>query len=812
ITPSYIESNIRVFVRQIKKVAPLIRKVLLSMTFSFSDIPQVYEHHWGSLVKQLGQLADNVEYKIYSRPMRLEMQPTGLSYLMYADMDKKNDDSTLVLQIARRSASTLQYLCIQFSKLNNISPLIQSAAGDVQYPCLHTLRLEAAATFSLTKLQHLTIETEYCFGDDTPFRGNARSLLYLNLNLGPKVVEILKTHGVFTPLSHPKLHCLRLGQRSLPEQKLFTTNAEYIRYVLCIGPHAPVRDIKCSLHTPLFKSLVPVFGEYAKIQVLELPNTPLTFWDVIELTKALPLLSDLRTCFSPGSDLPDDLAEAELPAYVCKNYYPAGKRFRCWQLLILQGQSFEFAAKSVLLLALACPSFDYAAVPAANRPLFMAHMKKMITANEFKVHAPRLRRLLFGGWKNKITSGKAAQPEMDLMSLLTALTAPASRVPEYNAFYLVTSLEIKLHAWEVYTGEALSLLSAGLYSGVAFPVVSRLSIVLYFSGNRHGGFLPSNTEFNIGELVRRIKEMVPSVGHVVVNTQGGSTDGGSIRYYYFRLLVLKLIEISPMTAPDDPHGEVGYHIYAEQIHGFVKVTSPASRQALLLARQSAQTLQNLNLLPHRDMDVGLLLIHEGGKYVEYPCLEWLRLRLTKEHTVGQVLTGGIPFPRLRRLWIDAGFPFGDDVVFGGNGRMLESLSLVVSGEVAGILHGVFTEASYPLLRSVKILVSGTNGWADTECLRFAMSIGPHALVRRIERGRMVVWVGGSSGAGALGTTRCLTGGFATCVLLLGLACPNFDYVAGGVGDGRQWLQCMMMNKLEEPEFKQYPRLRNIRIK
>ncbi|KAJ2813741.1 hypothetical protein H4S07_000451 [Coemansia furcata] len=433
ITPSTIESNIREFVRHIKKAAPLIRKVLISTTFSSSDIPQVYEHHWGSLVKQLGQLADNVEYKIYSRPMRLEMQPAGLSYLMYADMDKKNDDSTLVLQIARRSASTLQYLCIQFSKLDDISPLIQSAAGDVQYPRLHMLRLEAAATFSLTKwpthpgvvpfprLQHLTIETEYCFGDDTPFRGNARSLLYLDLNLGPKLVEILKRHGVFTPLSHPKLHCVRLGQRSLPEQKLFTTNAKYIRYVLSIGPHAPVRDIKCSLHAPLFKSLVPMFGEYAKIQVLELPNTPLMFWDVIELTKALPLLSDLCTYFSPGADLPDGLTERELPVYVCKNYYPAGKRFRCWRLLILQGQNFEFAAKSVLLLALACPNFDYAAVPAANRPLFMAHMKRIIRADEFKEHASRLRRLLFGGWKNKITSVKAAQPEMDLMSLLTAL-------------------------------------------------------------------------------------------------------------------------------------------------------------------------------------------------------------------------------------------------------------------------------------------------------------------------------------------------------------------------------------------------------
>ncbi|KAJ2061210.1 hypothetical protein GGI17_003245 [Coemansia sp. S146] len=360
--------------------------------------------------------------------MPLELQPAGLTYLMYADMDNK-EGSKLILPIVQRSASTLQFLHIRLYELADISPLIQRAdSGYVQYPCLHTLELGVGTTFKPTqwpvypgaapfpRLQHLAIKIEHCFGDDTPFRGNAGTLQYLDLNLSPKAVEIFKTYKVFTPHSHPKLHCVKLGERTASKQDLFGTDTEYIRFLHSTGPNAPVRAVAgCYLNTE-FVSLVPVFGEYTCIQVLELPSTPLSFWDVIELVKALPLLSDLHTYFLPTATLPDNL-----PVYVRKTYSPVGKRFRCWRLATMPGQDFEFIAKSVLMLALACPSFDYAAVSAANRPVFMAHIKKPIRMDGFKQHAPRLQRLLFGGWKNKIASAKAAQPKMDLVSMLAAL-------------------------------------------------------------------------------------------------------------------------------------------------------------------------------------------------------------------------------------------------------------------------------------------------------------------------------------------------------------------------------------------------------
>ncbi|KAJ2743307.1 hypothetical protein GGI20_003845 [Coemansia sp. BCRC 34301] len=67
------------------------------------------------------------------------------------------------------------------------------------------------------------------------------------------------------------------------------------------------------------------------------------------------------------------------------------------------------ACHNSLLLALACPNLSYAAVPPKCRKLFMAHMDELIHTVVFRPYAVRLRRLLFGGWKNKFPGVRAAQ-------------------------------------------------------------------------------------------------------------------------------------------------------------------------------------------------------------------------------------------------------------------------------------------------------------------------------------------------------------------------------------------------------------------
>ncbi|KAJ2860940.1 hypothetical protein GGH94_005222 [Coemansia aciculifera] len=219
----------------------------------------------------------------------------------------------------------------------------------------------------------------------------------------PGTLRILREGKVFTPVSHPKLQYVSLGLHLDSEPNIFETDVDYMRFVLNIGVNVPVRTITDSLTGADFQSVIPVFGEYTCIQVLTLEALRLNLWDVIALVKALPLLSDLHTSYYVIGPRPDGVAEHELSAYVIANYAPAGKRFRSWNFTV-RSEDVKNSVRCVLLLALVCPNFNYAAVTPIDRDLFMAYMSEMISTEEFRPHESRLRRLLFGGAKNEIRS------------------------------------------------------------------------------------------------------------------------------------------------------------------------------------------------------------------------------------------------------------------------------------------------------------------------------------------------------------------------------------------------------------------------
>ncbi|KAJ2394513.1 hypothetical protein GGF41_008915, partial [Coemansia sp. RSA 2531] len=177
----------------------------------------------------------------------------------------------------------------------------------------------------------------------------------------------------------------------------FATVAEYMQFVLTIAPGALVRLIpdltkypEC--HTPALSML----KDHGCIQVLSLPDTCLSLWEAISLIKSLPLLSDLYTLPSTIGELPQGVSMAMLPEYIRKTFAPMGKRLRCWHVNPEKCTDINYAdvATCMLLLALACPNFDYAAVDYYNRKKFMRILEEKIAEPEFSQDAPRLRRLL----------------------------------------------------------------------------------------------------------------------------------------------------------------------------------------------------------------------------------------------------------------------------------------------------------------------------------------------------------------------------------------------------------------------------------
>ncbi|KAJ2879299.1 hypothetical protein H4R27_005389, partial [Coemansia aciculifera] len=422
------ESNIGAFVERVKQMAPLVDRVYISPERSYSSGPDFIVYQLSNLVAQLSQHALDISYGFHYQPVVFDHQLSGLRSLVYRCRGTADGDEH-VMQLARHNASTLRFLDICVTAMADIAGVIQNTDGSyAEYYYLQTLKLRDwqasdemprrpvfPGAVPFPNLRRLEIRFANPFGDDTVFRGNAATLESLSLSLNPGTVRILREHKIFTPVSHPRLHYVSIEKRSRSGPNIFETDIEYMRLVLSIGPNAPVRTILDSLEGSTFQSILPVFGEYTCIQVLNLEDMHLNLWEAIALVKALPLLSDLHATFSVLGPRPDGVSELELPAYIIANYAPTGKRFRCWRIGV---ETYEYhvffeAVHCVLLLALVCPNLDYAAVELGYREVFMAYMNETIATDAFRPHASRLRRLLFGGPENKIPSTDVAQAERE---------------------------------------------------------------------------------------------------------------------------------------------------------------------------------------------------------------------------------------------------------------------------------------------------------------------------------------------------------------------------------------------------------------
>ncbi|KAJ2824009.1 hypothetical protein GGI24_003526, partial [Coemansia furcata] len=162
-------------------------------------------------------------------------------------------------------------------------------------------------------------------------------------------------------------------------------------------------------------------------------------------------------------------------------------------------------------------------------------------------------------------------------------------------------------------------------------------------------------------------------------------------------------------------------------------------KVLQLARLNAQTLQIIHIWSEYDVDISGLILDPGdGNYVEYPCLRSLTMLLTSVVNKRQGCTkGAVPFPRLRRLVLNSGYPFGDDVLFRGNGATLEYLEIALYPGMVNMLKGfgVFTRTSHPRLECVNTTLPSSllDSFATAaEHMQFVLDIAPGASVRAID--------------------------------------------------------------------------------
>ncbi|KAJ2467070.1 hypothetical protein GGI03_001765 [Coemansia sp. RSA 2337] len=391
--------------KRIKQMAPMVREIEVECGEIYVDkYPET--EYFKKLLVRLFQLTPRVVHRIRDEAAPVDLLADGIFNLVHIDIESRNIDP--IAQMARQSAMTLQYLAIETRGNGDAMGLIRDADGGyTEYPRLRVLKLEHysgkfmdgkpvfpdAAPFSSLRVLRMS---DYPFGNDVVFRGNAATLEYLDLEADSEIMEMFKERSLFTPTSHPKLQYVKFECDLGSAPYLFATDTAYFQFLLNVGSSAAVRGFSRIHSASRISAALSLLGDYPSIQVLCLPDAFLSLWDAITIIKLLPYLSDLHSALPVLGMPPSKVAEDELPAYTIAKYTQMSKRFRCWHLTLISETPFKEAINCVLLLALICSNFDLCDPPkdVYNRG-FMDQLEKAIDLDGFKRYALRLRRLLF---------------------------------------------------------------------------------------------------------------------------------------------------------------------------------------------------------------------------------------------------------------------------------------------------------------------------------------------------------------------------------------------------------------------------------
>ncbi|KAJ2826300.1 hypothetical protein FBU31_003483, partial [Coemansia sp. 'formosensis'] len=403
IYPQDTTANINAFAQRVKQMAPTVSEMDVT---PYDEAEKLFERgstHILNLAKELFRIVE--KHTVITRGsdplvMYLDLKPIRDLVRIEYFMDRYFSD---VMPLITRNARTLQFLDIDVGD-GDVSGFFRAPGGRgyLEFPSMHTLKINASrnkpsekAVFKnivpFPRLLRLSTIFDYPFGDDVVFRGNAGTLEFLELELAPETVSMLREYKVFSPTSHPNLKCVNLRSPAPRIPSAFTTGIECMQFILNIAPGAPVRVIPgLSKHPEDLTPALSMLRNHGCIQTLSLPDTTLSLMVAFSLIKSLPLLSDLHTSPLTVGEPPQGVSMAMLPSHVRLTYAPMGKRFRCWHVKADWGTEVNYVemATFMLLLALACPNFDYAAVERKHREPFMKAMEEKIDEPVFNQDEP----------------------------------------------------------------------------------------------------------------------------------------------------------------------------------------------------------------------------------------------------------------------------------------------------------------------------------------------------------------------------------------------------------------------------------------
>ncbi|KAJ2430816.1 hypothetical protein GGF41_000818 [Coemansia sp. RSA 2531] len=407
--PPDAKDNISAFVRRIRQMAPRLNMVKMQDISGLGLQTTATALYFDCLITQLVQISSRIDIAsglTFGRAIHLLNVDAIRNLTFFCTSFDLISGRTV--RLIRLNAPTLQCLRVSSHGCIDLSGIIRDVDGSyVEYPHLHTFVAKLNTSQSVPGrytfdgavpfpyLRRLVCGGDYPFGDDLVlFRGNAATLELLQLTLTRKLAVTLLRSKVFTPTSHPKLQCVIFEMPPSVLQFNFADDPKIIQFMLDIAPDAAVRKISNWYLDQVPPPVLSLFSRHASIQVLSLPGLRLSLWGAMTLIQSLPLLSDLHAQAPTLDPMPAGVTVRNVVTYVRSNYSPIDTRFRCWHFGGGGSRLMKDKVKPFLLLALACPNFDYAAAVHYEREEFAKRLEKTIGTAAYKKYAPRLRRLL----------------------------------------------------------------------------------------------------------------------------------------------------------------------------------------------------------------------------------------------------------------------------------------------------------------------------------------------------------------------------------------------------------------------------------
>ncbi|KAJ2874616.1 hypothetical protein H4R27_006481, partial [Coemansia aciculifera] len=197
--------------------------------------------------------------------------------------------------------------------------------------------------------------------------------------------------------------------------------------------------------------------------------------------------------------------------------------------------------------------------------------------------------------------------------------------------HMAKELVIIVNEQTIYSGKALKVLLHAPYSGCTFPL-ARLVTFRFVLGD-NGMFKAVDSlvaEANISAFVQRIKDMAPLLSEVRAQSLYHG-HGPEISSHHFGDLVSQLFQFVDRVAFNaHRNAELPWQLQLDKICNLVHIGYTGESfgdQFLQLARLNAQTLQSLDIVYDRGMDVLGLVVDTDRGCVTYPCLLKLNVRL-----------------------------------------------------------------------------------------------------------------------------------------------------------------------------------------